>query len=198
LPTVYNEFFRPGSSKSIMKPLKNENAMNRSRGPKPVAIQLSERQQSLLEAIVQCRRSPQYEVVRASIILEANRGKRNRHIADKLGIGREMVVQWRKRWAGASRQLDEIESEKDDKALRSSMRSALQDAPRSGCPGTFTPEQICRIVALACEATEGSQRPISEWTPRELTDEVIKRGIVSSISVRSVGRFLKSGGSKAS
>ena len=33
----------------------------------------------------------------------------------------------------------------------------------------------------------------ARWTPRELADEVIKRGIVPSISVRHVGRFLKDG-----
>ena len=171
--------------------------MNRRRGPEPVAIRLSKRQQSILEEMVHRRHSPHYEVVRASIIIEANAGKRNKPIADKLGIGRPMVVLWRRRWADAAEQLEQIESEKDDKDLRGAIQSVLDDAPRSGCPGTFTPEQICQIVALACEATEDSNRPVSEWTPRELTDEVIKRGIVPSISVRSVGRFLKSSGSKA-
>ncbi len=171
--------------------------MNRMRGPEPVAIKLSERQQSILAEIVHRRHSPQYEVVRASIIIEANSGKRNQHIADKLGIGRPMVVLWRRRWADAAKQLEQVEAEKDDKDLRNTIQAVLDDAPRSGCPGTFTPEQICQIVALACESTEDSDRPVSEWTPRELTDEVIKRGIVSSISVRSVGRFLKSGGSQA-
>lgn len=171
--------------------------MNKSRGPEPVVIQLSPRQQSILEEIVHCRHSPQYEVLRAKVILEASLNRRNRHIADKLGIKRDTVRLWRTRWANATKQLDEIEVEKDDRELRSFIQGVLDDAPRSGCPGTFTPEQICQIVALACKATEDSDRPVSEWTSRELADEVIKRGIVSSISVRSVGRFLKSGGFKA-
>jgi len=179
------------------KNLKGDCSMSKTRGPKPVAIQLSERQQHILEDIVQCRHSPQYEVVRARVILEANLGKSNRQIGHSLGTGRQMAGLWRKRWAGAADQLKEIESEKDDKALSSAIRSALNDAERSGCPATFTPEQICRIVAIACESPGESQRPISEWTPRELTDEVIQRGIVPKISVRSVGRFLKSGGFKA-
>ena len=118
--------------------------------------------------------------------------------ADHLGVGRPMVVLWRGRWADAAERLAEIESEKDDKELRSAIRKVLDDSPRSGCPTTFTPEQICQIMALACEATEDSDRPICEWTNRELADEVIKRGIVESISVRSVGRFLKSGAVTAS
>jgi transposase-like protein len=34
-------------------------------------------------------------------------------------------------------------------------------------------------------------RPVTHWTPRELADEAVKRKIVSSISPRHVGRFLK-------
>src|SRR5207249_986229 len=49
------------------------------------------------------------------------------------------------------------------------------------------------IVAVACEAPTDSGRPVSHWTPREVAEEVRKRGIVETISTRSVGRFLKSG-----
>lgn len=45
-------------------------------------------------------------------------------------------------------------------------------------------------MALACESPEDSGRPISHWTPRELADETIKRGIVKTISPRHLGRFL--------
>ena len=43
---------------------------------------------------------------------------------------------------------------------------------------------------------EDSGRPITHWTPPELADEAKKRGIVESISPRSVGRFLGRGGLK--
>jgi hypothetical protein len=65
----------------------------------------------------------------------------------------------------------------------------VQDDPRPGTPQTFTAEQWCRIIALACEPPEKSGRPISHWTPRELAEEPIKRGIVESISVRHIARF---------
>src|SRR5262249_5164213 len=73
----------------------------------------------------------------------------------------------------------------------------LGDAPRSGKPATFGPEQIVQIVAVACEPPEKSGRPISHWSSAELADEVKKRQIVKDISPRSVGRFLKSGGPPA-
>jgi len=67
------------------------------------------------------------------------------------------------------------------------------DLPRPGCPGKFTAEQIAQILAVACEPPEDSGRPVTHWTPTELADEVVHRGIVASISPRHVGRFLKYG-----
>jgi putative transposase len=46
-------------------------------------------------------------------------------------------------------------------------------------------------MALACEKPEAADRPVSTWTPRELADEAVKRGIVTKISPRTVERFLK-------
>ena len=84
-----------------------------------------------------------------------------------------------------------------EKALRKCVEEVLADAPRSGAPATFAPEQVVQIVALACEAPrEGSGRAVTHWTPGELADEAVKRGIVGSISPRSVGRFLGRGGSE--
>ena len=65
--------------------------------------------------------------------------------------------------------------------------------PRGGSSGKFTAEQVTRILAVACEDPEASGRPVTHWTPPELADEVVKRGIVESISPRQVGRFLKIG-----
>ena len=67
----------------------------------------------------------------------------------------------------------------------------LADAPRSGAPATYTPEQICAVIAMTCEKPSESERPISHWSQREIADEAIRRGLVSNISQRSVGRFLK-------
>jgi putative transposase len=55
-----------------------------------------------------------------------------------------------------------------------------------------------QIIALACESPSEAGRPVSHWTPAELADEAVKRGIVEEISPRSVGRFLKRGYSTTS
>ena len=77
--------------------------------------------------------------------------------------------------------------------LREAIEQTLADEARSGVPSTFSAEQIVQIVAIACEQPQASGYPISHWTPKEVARESIKRGIVTSISERQVGRFLKRG-----
>src|SRR2546423_13450055 len=72
-----------------------------------------------------------------------------------------------------------------------SVAKRLADAPKPGAPAKFTPEQVCQIIALACERPADSNRPISQWSHRELADEIVERGIVESISPRHAGRVLK-------
>ncbi len=55
----------------------------------------------------------------------------------------------------------------------------------------YTVEQAAQIVALACESPEGSRRPISHWTTRELAEEAQKRGIARSISSGAIGHILR-------
>jgi hypothetical protein len=57
----------------------------------------------------------------------------------------------------------------------------------------LTAEQICQITALACEKPEKSGRPISQWTGREIADELMARNIVETISPRHAQRLLKRG-----
>ena len=109
-------------------------------------------------------------------------------------LNRGTVHLWRQRWLALAPKLEQIETDGGpDKALTTMIVEALTDHPRSGTPATFTAEQIVQIVAVACEDPADSGRPVSHWTPREVAEEVRKRGIVETISTRSVGRFLKSG-----
>ena len=52
----------------------------------------------------------------------------------------------------------------------------LQDAPRPGATPKFTTEQRCQMAVLACEAPSQAGRPISQWTGREIADELKVRG----------------------
>jgi len=161
-------------------------------GPKPEFIALTSRQRTILQQLVRRQTGPQHLVWRANIILTADASINNEPIAQQLGLNRLTVRTWRNRGAMAAESLAEVEACEDDKALTQRITDLLADLPPSGVPPTFTAEQICQMVALACEQRKESERPISHWTPKELADESVKRGIVATISPRHVGRFLKS------
>lgn len=162
-----------------------------ARGPKARTITLSKEQQTLLETIASSRQSPYSQVIRSQIILQAAGGERNQAIARELKVHVDMVRRWRDRWVEAEGRLAIIESEDEGPGLSQAIATLLADAPRSGTPAKFSAEEICQIIAVACEVPEDSGRPITHWTPTELAHEVVQRQIVASISPRQVGRFLK-------
>ncbi len=160
-------------------------------------VVITERQQQMLQTMAFSRGCPQGLAHRAEIILLAFDGLKNEEIAGKLDCERHGIGIWRRRWQKAFHRLTVIECMEKPPALREAISEVLGDLPRAGCGGKFTAEQIAQILAVACEPPEKSGRPVTHWTPRELTDEVIQRGIVASISVRQVGRFLKGSGTSA-
>lgn len=121
----------------------------------------------------------------------AGQGVAISEIARQVGKDRVSVRLWITRWRESYPLLERAEQEGvGKKKVAAIMVETLSDAPRSGAPGKFTPEQLVAIIATACEPPELSGRAVSHWTPYELADEVIKRAIVVSISPRTVGRLL--------
>ena len=157
---------------------------------KAAKVMLTEGQEGVLQRIRRSTTAPRRLVQRAGIILLAFAGWLNRDIAVEMGLGRKQVGLWRRRWQQSFHALVAVECRETHAAFRRVIEDVLSDAPRSGSTGIFTAEQVTQILATACEPAEQSGRPIDRWTHRELTDEVIGRGIVSSISVSQVGRYL--------
>lgn len=147
-------------------------------------IILREKEREELVQIIKRHRSEQQEVLRARIVLAAAQGHSNAQIARDLAINVDTARLWRDRWGG----LQGIDLETLSVAER------LQDAPRSGAPPKITIEQRCQIAAVACEAPMKASRPISQWTGREIADELKARGIVPEISPRHASYLLKKGG----
>jgi putative transposase len=163
-------------------------------GPPPATIDLSNRQRALLEQIRQRHTAPQRLVRRVLVLLALADNPGLQATAEDLGLSRISVRLWRDRWLAAAEGLAQAERDHlSDSQWLGLITRILDDAPRPGGPATFTPEQIVRIVAVACEPPERSGRPISHWTHRELADEVKRRQIVEDIAPRTVGRFLKTG-----
>ena len=149
------------------------------RGPKPDALSLSELERTELKRLVRGHTTAQQVALRARIILEADAGKNNSQMARELDVSVETVRAWRKRWlAFQSIALADL-----------SVQERLSDVPRPGRRSQISAEQICQVIAMACE--QPKERPISQWTGREIADEVMRRAIIKQISPRHAARLLK-------
>ena len=119
------------------------------KGPKPAEVMLSEPERNELEALVGRHSTPQQVAKRARIVLAAAEGKRNAEIARELAVSVDTARTWRGRWIGLQPvPLSEL-----------SIRERFEDLPRPGRPSQITAEQICQMVAMACE--QPKERPIS-------------------------------------
>lgn len=152
---------------------------------------ITERQQTVLRHMANAPTSSVRLAQRAAIVLAAFEGEENQNIAQAIDLDPTAVGLWRRRWVKAWPKLIQIECTETQAAFYRAIEDVLSDAPRSGNPGKFTPEQITQILALACEPPERSGRPITHWTYKELADEAKKRGIVVSISEAQIGRYLR-------
>jgi transposase len=142
-----------------------------------VPIILKPEEEQDLQRLTRAHTTPRTLARRANMILLAAGGTGVYETARQVGVWPKVVRHWRARWLSAP--------------VGTSIAARLVDAPRPGTPATFTPEQICAIMALACEVPENSNLPLSHWSQSELAREAVRRGIVETISHGSIGRFLK-------
>jgi transposase len=153
-------------------------------GPQAPQIVVSESERAELEQLVRAYTTGQQVARRARVVLLAAEGRSTAEVARRVGIDVDTARDWRARWGARP-------------ADGRSVAARLADAPKSGVPARITPEQICQIIALACEIPAHSDRPISQWSQRELADEIMARGIVDRISPRHAGRLLQRSRSEA-
>ena len=147
-------------------------------------VVLSEKEKEELTKITKAHKSEQQKVLRAQIIVYASNGYSNAKIARELDVNVDTARLWRDRWVRLQGiDLEELSAEE-----------RLEDVPRPGKPSSITEEQRCQMAALACEAPSKSGRPISQWTGREIADEMQARGIVKKISPRYAAHLLKKKG----
>lgn len=142
-------------------------------------------EQAALLHVTKRHKSGHQLVIRARIVLAAGEGKSNVTIAQEVSASVETVRLWRDRWATGQ--------DSDTSTIRK-VEERLADAPRSGASAHSSAEQRCQMEVLACEAPSQSGRPISQWSGREIAEEMVRRGIVEHISRRHAARLLKKGG----
>jgi putative transposase len=140
-------------------------------------IRLPPAQAEDLQRLARAHKTPRKLAERAEMILRSAAGTGVREIARQLDVWPKTVRHWRACWLTSATDM--------------AVTARLADAARPGAPATFTPEQVCAIMALACEPPEQSDLPLSHWSQSELAREAVRRGIVDRISHGSVGRFFK-------
>lgn len=137
--------------------------------------------------------TPLHFIERANIILLAAQDIKNCELARRLSLSVDTIKRWRKRWSTFAVELEQVETHRPH-ALKSKIEAVLTDEQRAGRLSTFTAEEVAHIMTLACQTPDSFELPFSHWTPGLLAREAIIRGIVSSISTRQVGSFLKRSG----
>lgn len=152
-------------------------------------LHLSHRLFQTLVALVKSCSTPQLLARRGRVILALDRTKGVSAAAKECGVDRTTAWKWRDRWLEHQAELEAL----SDRDLAKRLPEVLADKARPGHPPTFDAAQVAQIIALACESPQAAGMPISHWTITALAEEAVRRGIVESISRRSVWRFLKSG-----
>jgi transposase len=158
---------------------------------KAAKVQLTTDMQEVLRQLSLSRIIGTSVVQRARIILMAFEKEDNQSIGRRLEISAKTVGKWRRRWRDSFEALVWMQCVESVAVLRRAIIECLSDAPRSGSPGKFTPEQIVGLIGMACEPPKNSGRPVNWWTRKELADEMQKRGVVDSISASHVSRILR-------
>jgi transposase len=74
--------------------------------------------------------------------------------------------------------------------FRAERLASLRDRPRPGRPPVFTLAVMLHLVRLACELPGQHGRSLSLWTCTELARQLIRDGLVATISAATVQRLL--------
>lgn len=114
-------------------------------------IVLDAQEQSTLEKWSKGRMTPVRVVMRAKIVLLAARGMENKDIAVELGIGRDTVGQWRRRFSERR------------------LAGLVKDAPRGGRKPTRR-EAVARLIVE--RTTQTKPENATHWSTRTLAKEL--------------------------
>lgn len=130
-------------------------------------------------------------IIRAQAILLGHEQLQNIEISRIIGLGRHSVGRWRRRWQESFEALLSIEMNEPQAVLVRAIQDVLRDAHRGGATCKFSAQQVVELVSIACESPRDSDRPVDDWTGRELASEMKQRKVVESISVSRVNQLLR-------
>lgn len=120
---------------------------------------LTEEERKIIERLVHARTTPVGKLKRAQIIWLASQGHFAPEIAQQLGLGPDMVRLRLKRF--------------NEQGL-----AALDEAPRSGRPTTYTPEEVSTVIQTALSKPQDVGEDYAMWTLDRLVEHLQRvRGI---------------------
>lgn len=128
-------------------------------------------------------------ISRAQLILELLNDWNYTKVAKTLATTTKRVRKWGLRFKSFVNNTWDVNLDLKTKKLL--ITSCLSDAQRSGTPPTFSSDVICQIMAMAVRDPSDYGLPITCWSLNDLTREVIKAQIVSSIDRSTIGRILQ-------
>ena len=120
---------------------------------------LTEEEGKTIERLVHARTTPVGKLKRAQIIWLASQGQYAPEIAQQLGLGADMVRLRLKRFNAQG-------------------LAGLEEAPRSGRPTTYTPEEVSTVIQTALSRPQELGEDYAMWTLDRLVDYLQRvRGI---------------------
>ena len=140
--------------------------------PPSFTIVLSPEERKELERWTRCTTIPAGRARRARIVLLLARGKTHTRTAELAGVQRRVVYTWGKRFV--QKRID-----------------GLDDKPGRGAKPRFPPQLAAHVVKVACERPDDRGRSLSQWDCAELGRQMVRDGIVDTVSSSTIGRILK-------
>lgn len=137
---------------------------------KKYIVKLTAKERKTLLATVRKGQNKASVIQRAHILLKSDEGKTDKNIAETLYISDDSIARTRQRFC------------------EDGLEASLSDKSHPGSESKLDDGQEAYLVALACsDAPEGRQR----WTLELLSKQLVKDGIVETISTETVRLVLK-------
>jgi transposase len=141
-------------------------------GPSPCfQIKISAQEEKKLKQLQRSWKKAHGLVLRATIILLLSLGLSISQVSKQTNTQRNTVRKWGKRYI-----LGGI--------------PGISDTQRPGRPPVFSPDVAMHIIKIACEMPQLRGRSLAQWDCAEIARELIRSGVVSSVSPETVRRIL--------
>ena len=132
-------------------------------------VKLTTEDRSALQSLRLNHQLSKRQYRRISALLELDKGRTLKEVAQLLGVSYQTLSSWSKKYA-------------------SSGLDFLEDQPRSGRPLVISPEARDQIIELALQPPPNGYK---SWSLRKLAKKVVEKGICEQISHVQVGKILR-------